>query len=37
VSITKAMEGATPKVMAEDIGVPLHKGAQRFYKEVGAL
>jgi hypothetical protein len=37
VAITKAMEGATPKVMAEDIGVPLHKGAQRFYKEVGAL
>lgn len=37
VAITKAMAGATPKVMAEDIGVPLHKGAQRFYKEVGAL
>ncbi len=37
IAITKAMEGATPKVMAEDIGVPLHKGAQRFYKEVGAL
>jgi TRAP transporter TAXI family solute receptor len=37
VAITKAMEGATPKVMAENIGVPLHKGAQRFYKKVGAL
>jgi TRAP-type uncharacterized transport system substrate-binding protein len=24
-------------VMAQDIGVPLHKGAQRFYKEIGAL
>jgi TRAP transporter TAXI family solute receptor len=37
IAITKAMEGATPKVMAEDIGVPLHKGAERFYREVGAL
>jgi TRAP transporter TAXI family solute receptor len=37
IAIAKAVEGATPKVMAEDIGVPLHKGAQRFYKEIGAL
>ena len=37
VAIAKAVQGATPKVMAEDIGVPLHKGAQRFYKEIGAL
>ena len=27
----------TPKMMAEDIGVPMHKGAMRYYKEVGAL
>jgi TRAP-type uncharacterized transport system substrate-binding protein len=31
------MSGLTPKMMAEDIGVPLHKGAMRYYKEVGAL
>jgi len=33
----KAIAGLTPKIMAEDIGVPLHKGAARFYKEVGAI
>ena len=37
VAIANAMTGLTPKLMAEDIGVPLHKGAQRYYKEVGAL
>jgi len=37
VAIANAMAGLTPKLMAEDIGVPLHKGAQRYYKEVGAL
>ena len=37
IAIAKAVQGATPKVIAEDIGVPLHKGAQRFYKEIGAL
>ena len=37
VAIANAMTGLTPKLMAEDIGVPLHKGAERFYKEVGAL
>jgi TRAP transporter TAXI family solute receptor len=36
-AIAKAMAGTTPKMMAEDIGVPMHKGATRFYKEVGAL
>ncbi len=36
-SITKDMSKTTPKMMAEDIGVPLHKGATRFYKEVGAI
>ena len=29
----KAMEKLTPKDMAEDIGVPFHPGAARFYKE----
>ena len=33
----KAIAGLTPKIMAEDVGVPFHKGAARFYKEVGAL
>ncbi|MEZ5909467.1 MAG: TAXI family TRAP transporter solute-binding subunit [Hyphomicrobiaceae bacterium] len=36
-AIAKAMKGLTPKVMAADIGVPLHKGAQEFFKEKGAL
>jgi uncharacterized protein len=36
-AIAKAMTGITPKMMAEDIGVPLHKGAERFYKEAGVL
>lgn len=36
-SIAKVMGNITPKMMAEDIGVPLHKGAVRFYKEQGAL
>ncbi len=36
-AITKDMAKVTPKMMAEDIGVPMHKGAMRYYKEVGAL
>jgi uncharacterized protein len=36
-SITKVMADITPKMMAEDIGVPLHKGAARYYKEQGAI
>ncbi len=36
-AIAHAMAGTTPKMMAEDIGVPMHKGALRYYKEVGAL
>ena len=31
------LTGLTAKDMAIDIGVPLHKGAARYYKEVGAL
>jgi len=34
-TVNKAMSGLTPKKMAEDIGVPFHKGAARFYKESG--
>jgi hypothetical protein len=37
VAVVKAIDGLTPKMMAEDIGVPLHPGARKFYKEVGAL
>jgi TRAP transporter TAXI family solute receptor len=33
----KSISGLTPKIMAEDIGVPFHKGALKFYKEAGAL
>ena len=36
-AIAKAMSPTTPKMMAEDIGVPLHKGAARYYKEAGVL
>jgi uncharacterized protein len=34
-AVNKAMEKLTPKDMAEDIGVPFHPGAARFYKEAG--
>ena len=33
--VVKAMTGLTPKTMGEDIGVPFHKGAAKFYKESG--
>jgi TRAP transporter TAXI family solute receptor len=33
--VVKAVSGLTPKAMAEDIGVPFHKGAAKFYKETG--
>ncbi|HEY5636633.1 MAG TPA: TAXI family TRAP transporter solute-binding subunit [Burkholderiales bacterium] len=36
-AVVKAISGITPKDMALDIGVPLHKGAAKFYKEVGAI
>ncbi|MDH5264112.1 MAG: TAXI family TRAP transporter solute-binding subunit [Betaproteobacteria bacterium] len=36
-AINKAMAGLTPKMMAEDIGVPFHPGAVKFYKEAGAM
>jgi TRAP transporter TAXI family solute receptor len=32
-AINKAMGELTPAVMAEDIGVPMHPGAAKFYKE----
>jgi TRAP transporter TAXI family solute receptor len=36
-AVVKPIEGLTPKDMALDIGVPLHKGAARYYKEKGAI
>lgn len=36
-AIAKVMAGNTAKTMAEDVGVPMHKGAMKYYKEVGAL
>jgi uncharacterized protein len=36
-AVVKPIAGLTPKDMAVDIGVPLHKGAAKFYKEVGAI
>ncbi len=34
-AIVKAIEGLTVKDMAEDIGVPFHPGAAKFYRENG--
>jgi TRAP transporter TAXI family solute receptor len=36
-AVVKPIKGLTPKDMAADIGVPLHKGAVKFYKEAGVL
>jgi uncharacterized protein len=36
-AINGAMAGLTAKDMAEDVGVPLHPGARRFYREAGAI
>ena len=36
-AVVKPIAGLTPKDMAVDIGVPLHKGAEKFYKEAGAI
>jgi TRAP transporter TAXI family solute receptor len=35
VAVVKSMTGLTPKGMAEDIGVPFHPGAAKYYKEAG--
>jgi len=36
-AVNKPMENVTPKMMAEDIGVPVHPGARKFYREAGAM
>jgi TRAP transporter TAXI family solute receptor len=35
VAVNKSISGLTPKAMAEDIGVPFHPGAAKYYKEAG--
>jgi TRAP transporter TAXI family solute receptor len=34
-AVSKDMAKLTPQAMAEDIGVPFHPGAAKFYKEAG--
>ncbi|MET0204606.1 MAG: TAXI family TRAP transporter solute-binding subunit [Casimicrobiaceae bacterium] len=36
-AVVKPIAGLTAKDMAVDIGVPFHKGAAKYYKEVGAM
>ena len=36
-AVVKPIQGLTPKAMAVDIGVPFHKGAVKYYKEVAAM
>ena len=36
-AVVKPITGLTAKEMAVDIGVPFHKGALKYYKEVGAM
>jgi TRAP-type uncharacterized transport system substrate-binding protein len=36
-AVNKAISGLTPKMMAEDVGVPFHRGAEKFYKEAKAM
>lgn len=36
-AVVKPISGLTPKMMAADIGVPFHKGALKYYKEVGVM
>ena len=35
-AIASAMKGVTPKEMGQDVGVPMHDGAKRFFEEQGA-
>jgi len=30
-------KGLTPEIMATDIGIPMHPGAEKYYKEIGAI
>lgn len=35
--VHSAYKGLTPEKMAQDIGIPFHPGAVKYYKEVGAM
>lgn len=32
-----AYKGLTPEIMGIDIGIPMHPGAEKYYKEIGAI
>lgn len=36
-AVSGSMANLTPQIMATEMGVPLHPGASKYYKEVGAL
>lgn len=36
-AVNKAITGLTPRMMAEDVGVPFHLGAAKYYKEAKAM
>ena len=36
-AVNKAIAALKPKEMAEDLGIPFHPGAAKFYKEAGAM
>ena len=35
--VVKAMKGLKPADLAQDIGIPFHPGALKYYKEIGAI
>jgi uncharacterized protein len=37
VAVSKSMSNLTPQIMATEMGVPMHPGAVKYYKEVGAM
>jgi TRAP-type uncharacterized transport system substrate-binding protein len=36
-SVNRDLARTTPREMAADIGVPLHPGAARYYRSIGAM
>ena len=36
-SVNRALSNFTVKDLARDVGMPMHPGAMKFYKEAGAL
>ena len=38
IAATHAVYAAlTPEMMAQDLGIPMHPGAEKYYKEIGAM